>query len=364
MSSTAVGRLDIARYIEQVLSAWSSKVPFFREVYRALPFGSRILIEDIGADTDKVKVRFLSNAGFAKTLSSLAYLRTRWDLPSRSWPALVSVEKLRHVRYLNGNVSVVEMPERHGQQPFVLKSNLRDPAAIYHELRLLLEMDPHPNIIGKPRYIVTAEGEEGSDSQVKVLGFVVEYTGSGTLSAALERDPDLPLRTRMRWATQITQTMAILSSRAGFYSDLKPDNLLVAPNGLDLILIEFEQGGNWDTFLTPEISYTMWMETLARSRHVPQARRERYTALLNPNAGGHDTATEAPAAPSNQTQLFRSRWEYLLPQQREQAMVFAVGKLLWCIFEGCSHMRNSTDERYEAEAPIEFSPFPWLTGMT
>ena len=42
-------------------------------------------------------------------------------------------------------------------------------------------------------------------------------------------------------------------------------------------------------------------------------------------------------------------------------MVFSVGKILWCIFEECSHTRNSTDENYEKAVPLEF---PHFSGKT
>lgn len=38
-------------------------------------------------------------------------------------------------------------------------------------------------------------------------------------------------------------------------------------------------------------------------------------------------------------------------------MVFSLGKVLWCIFEGCSHTRNSIDEKYEREVDHEFPKF-------
>lgn len=317
----------------------------------ALPLGSRIIIESFTSDITKSKVKFISNSGFLESLSSLDHLYRIRKLPLHSIPPTLSVNELRHVRYINGNVSIVEIPERHGAQQWVFKTNLRESGAIYHELKLLTSMNPHPNIINRPQYIITVDDENGSSA--KVLGFILEYFGSGTLGAVLETKPTVELRTKLRWATQIARTMdEIRNGPAGFYSDLKPDNVLVSHDGLDLVFIDFEQAGNWDTFLAPEILYARWMEILSQNALVPEAQRTKYSRLLVTTDGA--SKKSATAAPG---QSFRRRWEFLSPQQREQGMVFAVGKLLWCIFEGVSHTSNSTEERYELPTPIEFPQF-------
>ncbi|KAK3293558.1 uncharacterized protein B0H64DRAFT_477075 [Chaetomium fimeti] len=332
MSSAAVRRLDITRYLEQLLSVWSSSVPYFEEIYRALPFGSRIMVDNLPTDLSKAKVRFLSNSGWEDTLAPLEHLSGLWELPSESWPTAVPIGGLRHVRHLNGNVSVIRLPREHGRVHFIFKTNLSDPDTIYHELRLLLTMPPHQHVIGKPRYIVTTSRDVDLESPppVRVLGFILEYYESGTMAAALERAPDLPLQTKLRWATQVVRAMSdVRDGPAGFYSDLNPDNLLISPDGLDVMLIDFEQGGNWDTFLAPEVCY----------------------------AGNQDGEVDRNAAPSTPAQRFRGVWQSLSRERQEKAMVFAIGKLLWCMFEGVSHTRNSTDERYETETPIEFPNF-------
>lgn len=353
MSSASIRRLEIVQYIEQALSRWSSEFPYFEEIYGALPFGSRIVVEELVVDINKIKVRFIPNTGFVERLVRWDHLCGAWKLLLNLWPAYVRLEDLRHLSHLNGNVSVVQLPHKHGSQLFVFKTNLRDPDSIYHELRLLLTMDPHPNILTRPRYIVTTEG--GGESSPRVLGFILDYYESGTLQNALERDSTPSLCTKVRWATQIVRTMqVIIEGPARFYSDLKPDNLMLTPDGLNLIFIDFEQGGNWDTFLAPEVLYLLWMENLSRSSRVTQAQREQYESILKTTRNIEIWKEGTPYTP---TQAFRNSWEALSTQQREKAMVFAVGKILWCIFEGVSHTRNSTDERYEKETPIEFPNF-------
>ncbi|KAI5865744.1 hypothetical protein GGS23DRAFT_593922 [Durotheca rogersii] len=351
VSSASVRQLEIVQYLEHILSRWSSGIPYFDQIYKAVPFGSRIVVEELAADINKIKVRLIPNKGFAEKLVPLVHLYNLWKLPAGSWPVSVPVEDLQHISHLNGNVSVVQLPHKHGSELFVFKTNLREPNSIYHELKLLLTMAPHPNIIPKPRYVVTT-ADDGAPSP-RLLGFILDYYGSGTLQSVLEGNSRLPLRTKMRWAMQIVRTMSAISeSPAQFYSDLKPDNLMLTQDGLDLVFIDFEQAGNWDTFLAPELSYQLWMENLSHNPGVPLAQRERYENILK-IVGRHGSGEDVLGP----TDTFRNSWKSLPPPEREQAMVFTVGKILWCIFEEVAHTRNSTDERYEKETPIEFPAF-------
>lgn len=66
MSSRAINELEISQYILHVLDRWSSRQPYFEQIYRALPFGSKIILESIASNIDDARVRFLPNAEFAK----------------------------------------------------------------------------------------------------------------------------------------------------------------------------------------------------------------------------------------------------------------------------------------------------------
>lgn len=64
MSSGSIRGLEIVQYVEQVLFQWSSKLPYFKEIYQALTFGSRIVIKEIVFETNNAKVRLVPNADF------------------------------------------------------------------------------------------------------------------------------------------------------------------------------------------------------------------------------------------------------------------------------------------------------------
>ena len=59
-------------------------------------------------------------------------------------------------------------------------------------------------------------------------------------------------RTNYAGHGQITSTMMfIMKTPTRFYSELKPDNVLLSDPDKDVILIDFEQVGNWTSFSRP-----------------------------------------------------------------------------------------------------------------
>lgn len=242
MSSRAINELEISQYILHVLDRWSSRQPYFEQIYRALPFGSKIIVESITSNIDEVRVRFLPNAEFAKRLSTAKTLQSLLKLSPDEWPTMVALERLRHEAQLNNNVSIVRLPHLHCSKLFVFKTNLRSIKNMYHELKMLLIMEDHPNIISKPAYVVSIE--DFASPSVKVGGFILEYYPSGTLRDVLDCSIKPTKNLQLRWSTQIVRTLCnILDGPARFYSDLKPDNLIVSHPAHDIIFIDFEQAG-------------------------------------------------------------------------------------------------------------------------
>ena len=352
----SINQLGITKYILLVLHRWSSDHVRFRRIFEVLPFGTKIVIENIAFNIKDVRVRFVPNLQFESQLSSSATLRQMWNIPDHSWPPVIDLRRLRHSAQIHDSVSIVQIPDRHGPTNYIFKASLRRLKYVYHELKLLLTMRPHPNIIPKPLYIVsTANPRTNHDD---ILGFVLEYHSSGNLGDALSTHPlrfQVNPNIRFRWARQIIHTLeAIISNAARFYSELKPENLLLSQHTDDLVFIDFEQSGNWDTFSPPEIFYTEQMMKLAISDVVPEEARKRYELSLRsilPNIIDQQNTYSNPIGG------YYDAWTALSSDQQEAAMVFMVGKLLWCIFEGCSHTRNSLDERYHTKVEVFFPDF-------
>lgn len=355
-SSTFVKHLAISRYIARALENWSANQAYFREIFLAMPFGSSIIIEAIVPDVREAKLRFVPNTAYKARLLAQETLQQMWQLPPTLWPSILEVNLIQHKAQLHDSVSVVAVPHLYGSREFIFKSSPRRPKYVYHELKLLLMMNPHPNVISKPLHLV-AERDEKSGTMY-ILGFILNYHTSGTLKEALDSwcvQGKQCLILQYHWARQTIQTLqAIMAGPARFFSELKPDNLIVSQPGNDIVFIDFEQAGNWDTFSAPEILYVEQLTKLATSSLVPPKIRLRYKTLLQA------LAIESPASEevySNPPQGYYSAWVNLLPREQEAAMVYALGKLLWCIFEGCSHTKNSLEENYHVGVAVEFPAF-------
>lgn len=353
LSGNALNRLGIARYILHVLELWSQRQPYFREIYGSLPFGSMIVVENIAYRLPEVRLRWMPDYEFSRSLLSVTSLQQLWQFSDGSWPRTVGLSELCIIRQLQDSISVVQMPRYHGTKTFVFKSSTHRLNYIYHELKLLLSMPPHPHVIRKPHYVIVDDGLDGEEPGV--LGFVLEHYGSGSLADALQSQQTISLASQLRWSQQILQTCrSILDGPAGFYSELKPDNLLISGLSEDIIFIDFEQSGNWDTFAAPEILYASRLQGLASSVLVPADVRVRYADLLRRSELGF---TDRDALYNNPDHGYYEPWIILTKVQREAAMMYAFGKVLWCIFEGCCHTKNSTDEKYSSKAGIEFPHF-------
>ncbi|UKZ71026.1 uncharacterized protein TrAtP1_011994 [Trichoderma atroviride] len=310
-SSQRVWKLGISEYIVQAPNSWSARQPYFDEIYRALPYGSNIVFENIVPFPSQPRIRIIPDNTWGERLLSIETLRDFLDLPPNGWPASIHMNSLEVVFQINENVALVRAPKIGGSTPFIFKTN--------------------------------------------VAGFLSEYYPKGNLRDVLESKSPIPSILQLKWSIQIAETLQhVRASPARFYSDLKPDNLVISGLGRDIIFIDFEQAGNWDTFQPSETFYLTWMEKLSARREVLEVRRKKYKSLLDLNIP-HPSSKEW--ACTNPSVGYFDAWTNLSPYEQEQALVFSLGKVLWCIFEGCSHTRNSIDEEYEREVDHEFPEF-------
>ena len=103
---------------------------------------------------------------------------------------------------------------------------------------------------------------------------------------------------------------------------MKPDNVMLTAGG-DAVLVDFEQRGGWASWIAPEVCCISYLVILARSTASSSEITGRYTKALQ----------RLVAVPPEDTSYRDVAWTYLTLRERESAMVFALGKLLWCIFE-------------------------------
>jgi hypothetical protein len=156
--------------------------------------------------------------------------------------------------------------------------------------------------------------------------------------------------------------MYINGSPAGFYSDLKCDNILLStsPDGFEhIVLIDFEQRANWTTFSPPEIYYLEYLLKLTRSPQVPQVSKDRYIKMLKyhmpfMNGTARPVQGEIYSDPEGGYNMI---WNSLSETRQEAAEVYSLGKVLWCIFEGCGDTSNSVAKEFEHDTGQEFPEF-------
>jgi serine/threonine protein kinase len=167
-------------------------------------------------------------------------LQTLWGGSIGPWPELVDIRHVRHCHQLHDSISVVQVPGRQGSHTVVLKALTSYPKYLYHELKLLLTLPAHPNIISRPQHIVTKRC--GFGNKIVVLGFIIVYFPLGTLRDILpfrRIHGTLRIADQLKWATQLTSALTPIRDQGRYYSDLRLDNILL-PDTNDLVLVDFE----------------------------------------------------------------------------------------------------------------------------
>ncbi|KAK4141704.1 uncharacterized protein C8A04DRAFT_38867 [Dichotomopilus funicola] len=337
---------------------------------------------------EKVSVSLVPRYGVEQGMLSVEKLRKIWEgeVSDEAWEAveIVDWERLRFRRQVHDVISLVTVDvdgaEREpGEKPgsskeAVFKCVLQEQRYMYNELKMLLLLDRHPNVISRVVGVVTKRGRFGAKRGV--CGLLLEWFPLGSLRGMLLRDDyheRVSVPQKLRWATQITEALIHVNSleHAGFYSDLKPDNLVLKRDGhsgmLDAVLIDLEQRGGWFSWSPPEVTYLEYLEVLLKNRITEQLKEY------------YDDPEWLPA-PNNQRYSnaqggFSSPWRALLKERKlpgsrsrrlEQAQVFMLGKLLWCIFEGQPRVRCGLDHEllrdpslhYDAERTERVKGFP------
>ena len=355
--SSRISCHSISAYITRALEIWSNQQQNFEMVYRGMPFGSRIVFNNITSDIKLLNIHIIPDFGIEHQWFSLQALKDLWNLPSSNWPDIISLEELHLIQQPHEAISLVKIPQRHSSELFVFKSVLRDIEYFYHELKVLLTLKPHPNIISRPVYIVTKECRFGG--KTGVCGFILQYHRSGTLQNALlnlPSDTKTRLKCQLRWAKQITSAIQhVQTSTIGFYSNLKLINVVMSASGtgrdLDAILIDFEQRSGFFSWSPPEIHYIHYLEHLATFSESSTT-RSHYTRMLQSYIPSWIPLDSKPRY-SNPQHGYSFPWLVLSRAEQEAAQVFMLGKVLWCIFEGAGSMSCCISIESFREAPCD-----------
>jgi hypothetical protein len=159
---------------------------------------------------------------------------------------------------------------------------------------------------------------------------------------------------QLKWAIQLTSALVHTRDQKRLYSDLRLDNILLSDTN-DLVLVDFEQRGLWCSFGSPELNYLDYAFMIATDLDIPAATREKYDRLLERSIPGFKALLGNKY--TNFGDGFFVPWSGLSGSEREAAVVFMLGRVLWCIFEGQSCPEVAFWQSYPYEADLEFPAF-------
>ena len=378
--SETISQLGISNYICQVLDRCCQDDPDWLTRYQELPFASKIYFANIDPDISKTRVHLTPVHNVERQTLSIQALQKRWkaEVGANDWPSTIELNNLRLKKQLHDSVSVVNIvgDSNDDTKSFIFKSATDGFAHLYHELKFLLTIRPHRNIMPRPVAVVVKQSRFGGKRGV--VGFLLPFFPHGSIRDEIPRriqDGTLTLAEKLRWSRQIASALNhVLEKGHTFYSDLRPDNILLCPRAtvtanvsadnlttatdemFDIVLCDFEQRGNWHEWCAPEVLYGQYIQNLkshpsANNNH--HAWRDLIEAYDKPKPN-----LSTPTASVDPTVVNKNQpWFRLSLQSAEKAIVYSFGLLLYCIFEGLHNCRTSIANAYPNESTLEFPRF-------
>jgi hypothetical protein len=349
-------RLGITRHIIRTLDLWVATEfqgsASFGQFYRRIPFGSRIVFKNLSLDIHSIQVRVEPNHNLERQLLPLSQLTRLWgsEFP---FPPVIDFYEVQVVKVLHDSVCLVRIQDR----LYVFKALTSEAKYLYHELKTLCTLKPHPNVISGPVHIVEKDCSFGGKRAI--VGFTTVFQPTGSLRDILPQlrtHNRLLLPQQMKWCMQLTAALEHLRySCATYYPDMRLDNIVLSPNA-DIIMVDFEQRGVWCEFAAPEVNAIEYMRVMASDEDLDDVVREKYRKiLLCIMPGLQDLEDERYTDPVDG---YNISWLALSPVEQEAAEVYMLGRVLWCIFEGVSGPQKAAVwQSYPCESDLEFPEF-------
>lgn len=379
-----LGRLGIVRHILRTLQFWTMAqgeggAAAILDMYRTLPFGSRIVFGNLDLDIRKIEITIAPTFYVEKQLVMLTELASCLGIDDHALPEAIDITQLSIVQQLHDSVCIVHFnpasealgqPEPEPRQLWILKALTSGTKFIYTELRNLLNLEAHEHVISRPKYLVTKYCRFGG--KTGVVGFMIPYHPGGSLRDTLPLlriHGQLPLQAQLKWATQLASAILHVRERGHmFYPDLRLDNIVLSEAG-DVVMVDFEQRGVWCEFAAPEVNALDYIRILGGGGDstvqdpedpIPEETRDHYAGFLTRLLPGWEElqSRENFAEPSYGYKSYNIAWECLSPREQEAAEVYMLGRVLWCIFEGQSGpQRAAVWQSYKREPEYEFPEF-------
>ena len=201
----------------------------------------------------------------------------------------------------------------------------------YHEIRTILSLPPHPNIITPSNIFVTAS-KIHDDQQACLCGALYPFMSQGTLDDQVENSKatgaQIPLMRKARWCFQMAAAIAHTHFAARtFHMDIKPANFLL-DGEQNLILIDWEQSGAPSYTLAPEADGSWDVREVVVGSSSPRTTDYGTTNLVYEKYDGPDRENLAWGWPKwNVFPLWRDSY----PRALHAAEVFSLGRTMWML---------------------------------
>ncbi|KAM7196159.1 ribosomal protein S6 kinase alpha-5 [Naviculisporaceae sp. PSN 640] len=375
-----VRRLGIARHILRTLQVWTRAKSndgqySVAQMYKNLPFGSRIVFENMDLNVHNIKITVAPTYYVEKQLLSLTNLSSALGVNQSLIPKSLDIFQLVIVQQLHDSVCLVRIKHGNGDKEedsgrlWIFKALTSGTKYLFTELRNLLLMEPHPHVISRPEYVVTKYCRFGG--KTAVVGFLLSYHSKGGLRdtlPVLRIHGQLSLDSQLKWACQLASAVEHVRTRGNmFYPDLRLDNIVLSDTD-DVVMVDFEQRGVWCEFAAPEVNcleYTRILatdDTLAQDADggIPDDIREHFAGILTRELPNWEDlqAREDYAPMPDGYGSYNIPWLCLSPVEQEAAEVYMLGRVLWCIFEGQSAPQQAAVwQSYRWEPEIEFPEY-------
>ncbi|EEU48580.1 uncharacterized protein NECHADRAFT_90115 [Fusarium vanettenii 77-13-4] len=349
-SAKRIAHLGITRHVLRILQHWTSQQQDPTEMFKNIPFGSRIVFKNLPVNVADAEVSVAPTHYLERQLLSVPGLENSWGKDVQL-PPTVDINDVTYVSQLHDSVCLVKIQGK----TWIFKALTSYTKYLYHELRQLLTIQPHPNIVARPVHLVTKKCSFGS--KVAVIGFTLEYHTHGSLRDLipfLRIHNMVSLADETKWALQLASALVHLRKMSDmFYPDLRLDNIVLSASR-DAVMVDFEQRGVWCEFAAPEVNALEYVRLLAIDEEIPLEVSEKYANILTEMLPGWEEMGEGEEYrwPSKG---YNVPWACLTPTEQEACEVYMLGRVLWCIFEG-----NSAPQRaavwlsYRWEPQVEF----------
>ncbi|KPM38962.1 hypothetical protein AK830_g7607 [Neonectria ditissima] len=349
-SGSRIAILGITRHVLRILQYWSSRMHDPAQIFNDVPFGSRIILNNLPVNIADARISVAPTHYLERQLLSVASLEEYWQ-SDVELPPTIDISDVTYVSQLHDSVCLVKIDGK----TWIFKALTSYTKYLYHELRQLLTIQPHPNIISRPVHLVTKKCSFGS--KVAAIGFTLEYHTYGSLRDLipfLRIHDNVSLADETKWSLQLASALVHLRGTSDiFYPDLRLDNIVLS-SSRNAIMVDFEQRGVWCEFAAPEVNALEYMRLLAVDDEIPMEVSQKYAKIMTEMLPGWETMGEGEAYvwPSKG---YNVPWACLTRTEQEACEVYMLGRVLWCIFEG-----NSAPQRaavwlsYRWEPSVEF----------